>query len=314
MRRWLLTVCLVVAATASAWAQPATDTARAAELYERGKRHFDLGEYGAAITHWKEAYLLSSAPLLLFNIGQAHRLSGDCAQANRFYENYQRVQPKPPNKSELEAAKAKCAGTPAATGEIDVKPVVTPMPVVTPKPIVTPRPAETTKHEQMPAVRPAPEPPPIESVPRASSPTEPTLGATPPPDATPVDSPAQPFVGSVAHVDETPGRGLRIGGMVVAGAGAASGVAAVVFAMRARSAERFIESQPDDTVWNAELEAEHQRGLTARGRARGLAVFGGLAVAAGATLWWLGHRTERGARLDVALAPGHAEVSLCAAF
>lgn len=92
---------------------------RAAALYDDGKRHFDIGEYAAAIASWKESYLLSSEPLLLFNIGQAFRLSGNCAQANRFYLNYKRALARPSNKPELDAATAKCAGVPPATTDTD---------------------------------------------------------------------------------------------------------------------------------------------------------------------------------------------------
>jgi hypothetical protein len=124
--------CLVAIALGGvATAQPKPDDVqKAATLYDKGKRHFDIAEYGAAIAAWKEAYLLSSEPLLLFNIAQAHRLSGDCAQANRFYLNYKRVQPKPPNQAELDSAMAKCVGVAPATG--DTTPEGTPLPTPTP--------------------------------------------------------------------------------------------------------------------------------------------------------------------------------------
>jgi hypothetical protein len=143
-----LLVLLAVGGIAAA--QPKSeDVKHAAELYDKGKRHFDIAEYSAAIAAWKEAYLLSSEPLLLFNIAQAHRLSGDCAQANRFYMNYKRVQPKPPKQAELDSAMQKCAGVPPATGDttpttIDVPPPVEPQP----PPVVTqaPPPAEPAPH------------------------------------------------------------------------------------------------------------------------------------------------------------------------
>lgn len=99
-------------------AQPAQsdpNLASAAELYAQGKRHFDIADYPAAIASWKQAYLISSEPLLLFNIAQAYRLAGDCAQANLFYQNYRRVEPKPSNQVELDIAAAKCAGAQPAS-------------------------------------------------------------------------------------------------------------------------------------------------------------------------------------------------------
>ena len=116
-------VCAVAVAVALgrlAAAQPAApddraNAAEAAALYDEGKRHFDIGEYAQAIASWKQSYLRSSAPLLLFNIAQAYRLSGNCAQANRFYLNYRRVEKHPRNQAELDRAMAKCAGVGVTT-------------------------------------------------------------------------------------------------------------------------------------------------------------------------------------------------------
>lgn len=127
MRRWLVLALVLGGATARA-EPPATE--QAAALYDEGKRHFDIGEYAAAIASWKQSYLLSSAPLLLFNIGQAYRLSGDCAQANRFYLRYKYAAPDGTPGVELEPAMAKCAGVDPAVGD-DTPP---PPPPVVPQP------------------------------------------------------------------------------------------------------------------------------------------------------------------------------------
>ena len=128
-------IALVFGVSVAAAQPKPEELQRAAALYDRGKRHFDIAEYTAAIAAWKEAYLLSSEPLLLFNIAQAHRLSGDCAQANRFYLNYKRVQPRPPNQAELDSAMSKCAGVAPATG--DTTPTGTP-PLEPAPPNITP--------------------------------------------------------------------------------------------------------------------------------------------------------------------------------
>jgi hypothetical protein len=120
--------CLIaltlVAATAGAQpvppAQPAapTDaTERAKELYAQGKRYYDVADYPRAIDAWKQAYLLSSAPMLLFNIAQAYRLSGDCTSALRFYANYEREAGSSANAAELEQAKARCNPQPTSANE-----------------------------------------------------------------------------------------------------------------------------------------------------------------------------------------------------
>jgi len=91
--------------------------AEAAALYDQGRRAFDLADYATAIARWKASYLLSREPQLLFNLGQAYRLAGDCAQANRYYLTYERSAPRPSNAAELGAAKAKCAGVAPADGD-----------------------------------------------------------------------------------------------------------------------------------------------------------------------------------------------------
>jgi tetratricopeptide (TPR) repeat protein len=115
---------LLIASATVARAQPSDDdkTKRAAALYDEGRRHFDIQEYADAITAWKQAYLLSNEPILLFNIGQAFRLEGDCAQANRYYVNYKDTSAAQTNHDELDAAMAKCAGIAPAVGTTDTNP------------------------------------------------------------------------------------------------------------------------------------------------------------------------------------------------
>src|SRR5262245_38680031 len=102
-----LIVTLVIASLSSiAVAQDAPkDAERARVLYEQGLRHYNLTEYDEAIVVWRESYRLSKAALLLFNIGQAYRLDGDCTTATQFYASYRREAAKPiKNESELVAA------------------------------------------------------------------------------------------------------------------------------------------------------------------------------------------------------------------
>ena len=117
-----LAIITALALSATAAAQPAPaepidspELARAKQMYVEGKRYYDVGDYSRAIETWKRAYVVSSAPMLLFNIAQAYRLSGDCVQALRVYGNYERESPDPPNKDELEQAKARCNREPTAT-------------------------------------------------------------------------------------------------------------------------------------------------------------------------------------------------------
>lgn len=83
---------------------PADDKkAKAKAAYEKGLGHYNLGEFDLAIESFREAYALSSAPGLLFNIAQSHRLKKDYEQASYFYRTYLRLKPDAPNRADVEA-------------------------------------------------------------------------------------------------------------------------------------------------------------------------------------------------------------------
>lgn len=150
MRSWVLGILVLLASTTSR----ADDKAKAKQLYDEGLRHYQVAEYAQAIDAWKQAYLISKKPLLLFNIGQAYRLSGDCTQAMTFYDNYQEADPAPKNQDELDQAIAACKDAkPAVTSTkpVDTKPVET-------KPVDT-QPVETKPVETAPPVKGEPPPP-----------------------------------------------------------------------------------------------------------------------------------------------------------
>ena len=74
--------CLAVSATA----QAATPAAKA--LYDKGATEYNLGHFAEAIVNFEKAYELDPAPILLFNIAQSHRQSGDNEKALFFYRRY----------------------------------------------------------------------------------------------------------------------------------------------------------------------------------------------------------------------------------
>jgi tetratricopeptide (TPR) repeat protein len=88
----------------AAWAAqgPAPATPSARELTERGLAHYNVGEYDQAIEAFKQAYLMSNEPGLLFNIAQSYRLKGDCNQALQAYKSYLRADPAA-NRAKIEA-------------------------------------------------------------------------------------------------------------------------------------------------------------------------------------------------------------------
>jgi tetratricopeptide (TPR) repeat protein len=62
---------------------------------ERGTALYKAGEYQESLIELQAAYTLRQLPLLLLNIGQAHRKLGHAKVALDFYEFYLRVEPRP---------------------------------------------------------------------------------------------------------------------------------------------------------------------------------------------------------------------------
>lgn len=96
----LLALC-VLAGTAAAEPPPPTgnaktlpfDAHKVQTLFEQGTKHYDLGEYDAAITSFRQAYALLPDPSFLFNIGQAFRQQRHCRDATAAYKAYLRHAP-----------------------------------------------------------------------------------------------------------------------------------------------------------------------------------------------------------------------------
>lgn len=82
---------------------PTPSPAPGAAEYERGQVAYDLGRYEDAIVAWEQAYALSKHTLLLFNLGQAARLAGDCRRAVGFYRAFLRAAPDAPQAEDAEA-------------------------------------------------------------------------------------------------------------------------------------------------------------------------------------------------------------------
>jgi tetratricopeptide (TPR) repeat protein len=86
-----LAVLVALAAANAPEAQAAPDRAtqaRAVALFERAQKHFQAGEYSAAIKLFAEAYELVSDPVYLFNLAQSYRKVLDCVKADEFFRRY----------------------------------------------------------------------------------------------------------------------------------------------------------------------------------------------------------------------------------
>jgi tetratricopeptide (TPR) repeat protein len=143
-RRWsvfvtvaLVTTAIAVRGRAEAAAPSAPASAdepapreRARELFEQGQAAYDLGEYDRAVALLREAYQLSSAPALLFNIAQAHRRARQCTRALEVYRHFVRVDPDSPYRADAEAhilaLAARCGEDPAAAPAAPATPVPAP--------------------------------------------------------------------------------------------------------------------------------------------------------------------------------------------
>lgn len=117
MKRLAIALALVTTMTSAAGAQPRpvppADAEEAAkEQAARAKAAFDRGDYAVAVEAYREAYRLVPSPGLLYNLGQAYRLLGACAEAAEAYREYLRLVPESPYRATAEqnlAAAEVCA-------------------------------------------------------------------------------------------------------------------------------------------------------------------------------------------------------------
>lgn len=86
----LLSVCLQ---PLLAQAQAEDDESRARELFQNGVILYEEAQYEDAIIAWREAYRLSEAPVLLFNISDAWERLGNLEEALSFLNRYRALAP-----------------------------------------------------------------------------------------------------------------------------------------------------------------------------------------------------------------------------
>jgi hypothetical protein len=257
MIRWTTAIAIALLLTTVAAAQP-TDPAETA--YQEGRRHYDLREWDKAIERFKEAYRLRPEERSLFNIAQSYRLKGDCVEATSFYKTFKRNYPAAKNIKTVDgfiASLAECVkNPPAKTEPVLVK--TEPAPVKTePAPVKTePAPVKTDLPRHEPPPPPAPAPPP----------------------------------------PSRPGRGMRIAGLSVGGAGVLVTGVGVYFGLRARS----LASEAEDLTgtWDPSIESRGEKAQRSAYIAWGV---GGAAIIGGVVLYMMGRSS--GEQPSVGLAP-----------
>lgn len=161
--RFGLAVLLVVPA-GYARAGDAEGKAEAKAHFTAGENHYNLNEFTEALQEFKDAYRLYPDPVFLYNLGQCERQLGHHEEAIRFYRSFLRLQPKAPNKAEVQrkidemeaAQKNKPAAEPdPAIAPAKVEPAMPPAAV--PGEPAVPTSAPTTNEAPEPAaVPPAP--------------------------------------------------------------------------------------------------------------------------------------------------------------
>jgi tetratricopeptide (TPR) repeat protein len=107
-----LVLIAIIAAGPAARAEPTSEPAgpqssgtreQAKQLSDEGMSHYRAGAYDRALDAFTRSYELSLNPALLFNLGQAARLAGQCRKAVSYYETYLREAPGgPPYRAEAE--------------------------------------------------------------------------------------------------------------------------------------------------------------------------------------------------------------------
>jgi tetratricopeptide (TPR) repeat protein len=97
--------CLLVAiGSGNAAAAGGTEAGKKAARphYEKGASEYNLGHFAESISEFEKAYEQDPAPILLFNIAQAHRQSGNNERAAFFYRRYLEQEPNAANRPEVE--------------------------------------------------------------------------------------------------------------------------------------------------------------------------------------------------------------------
>src|SRR5262245_47198559 len=108
--RWILTGVALFFAAQAAFGQSkdkkkeSEKLAKAEELFTEAERYFSVGEYEKALEDYKQSYILSGAPELLFNIGQCQRQLKQFEEAEKSYQAFLRQVPETdPTRPKVEA-------------------------------------------------------------------------------------------------------------------------------------------------------------------------------------------------------------------
>jgi tetratricopeptide (TPR) repeat protein len=280
-----LMLAAVLLASSTVAAQPKPDApqtdeqkrAEAKALYDKGINHYNLGEFDPAIAAFRQAYGISSAPGLLFNIAQAFRLKKDYEQASYFYTTYLRLKPDATNRADVEARIAEMK-----TLLEDQKKLGTSPPVGT----VTPEGDTNTK--------------PPTTTPQVTPTTPPTVTVDP---VEPVDT------GSDTPVAD-PGATMKKAGLATAAVGGALVITGIIFGRMASSAESDLNALNMGGTWTQENQDTYDAGERNNTIAIVSLVVGGAAVVTGGALYFLGRSKESSTSVAIVPTKGGTSVAV----
>ena len=303
----LVTLVLVLASPARG---DESTTEQAKQHYENGSKQYDLGHWDEAIREYETAYELRPDPSFLYNLAQAYRRKGDAKRALDLYRNYLVKTPKSPLRVEIEER------IKSLQKQIDEANSAKPaLPALEP-PATPPGPPASPAIGAVPAAAPAISSPPAGPEPTPEAPPA-TTPVSPPPEqvaqaaATPAETPSVPTVADTVPPTK-PGRVLRIAGIATGAVGVAAVVMGVVFGARARNLSKQVTDAPQFNPSDDSAGKVSQTG-------QWLFYAGGaVAIAAGASLYYLGVRAARttpsSLSLSPVLGPGTAGVSAMGVF
>src|SRR5690242_762657 len=98
-----LLLCGLLLASRPIFAATPEQMQKAAELFDEAEKNYKVGDYEKALQGYKEAYVLSGEPDLLFNIGQCQRKLNRNEEALRTYKTFLQERPDTPVKADVEA-------------------------------------------------------------------------------------------------------------------------------------------------------------------------------------------------------------------
>lgn len=287
-----LMLAAVLLASTTAGAQPKPDApqtdeqkkAEAKALYDKGINHYNLGEFDPAIAAFRQAYGISSAPGLLFNIAQAFRLKKDYEQASYFYTTYLRLKPDAPNRADVEARILEMKTLLEDQKKLGASP---PMGTVNPEGDVGNKP-----------------PPPTPQV----TPTKPlvTVGQVEPGGQ--VEHGGQVDTGTPPV--EHPGATMKVAGLATAAVGGALVITGIIFGQMASSAESDLNALNMGGTWTQENQDTYDSGERNNTIAIVSLVVGGAAVVTGGALYFLGRSKESSTSVAIVPTRGGTSVSV----